>query len=230
PTPYPPVPGLEYIGYCRPALGVGGDYYDFVRVGHGALGIVVGDISGKGIPAALLMASLRASVHAQAIAEPPDLGTLMKRLNALIYEASPGNRYATFFYGQYDPVTRYLAYVNAGHNPPLVFRPRDGGVEVLKVEGGGTVIGLLPDAEYTECGLELAPGDLFVGYTDGVSEAMNTEDEEWGEERMIQAIRACLNLHPRAVVPQVMSAADALASGARQNADMTLGVVRAVGP
>jgi len=228
PQNYPPVPGLEYIGYCRPALGVGGDYYDFVRVDDRALGIAVGDVSGKGIPAALLMASLRASLHAQAIAAPTDLGTLMSRLNALIFEASPGNRYATFFYGQYDARTRHLSYVNAGHNPPLVFRPRDGALEILKVEGGGTVIGLLPAAEYTECGLDLAPGDLFVGYTDGVSEAMNTEGEEWGEERMTQAIRACLHLHPRAVVQQVMAAADAFASGARQNDDMTLVVMRVV--
>jgi sigma-B regulation protein RsbU (phosphoserine phosphatase) len=228
PQHYPPVAGLEYIGYCRPALGVGGDYYDFVRVGEGHLGIAVGDVSGKGIPAALLMASLQASLRAQAISNPTDLATLMQRLNALIYEASPANRYATFFYGQYDPATRHLDYVNAGHNPPMLFRPRDGGVDLLRVDGGGPVIGLLPTADYTQFGIDLVPGDLLFGYTDGVSEAMNTDSEEWGEDRMAQAVRACLSLHPKAVVQQVMAAADAFASGAKQHDDMTLVVVRVV--
>jgi phosphoserine phosphatase RsbU/P len=227
PQHYPPVPGIEYIGYCRPALGVGGDYYDFVKVGE-LLGIAVGDVSGKGIPAALLMASLQASLRAQAISIPSNLATLMERLNALIYETSPPNRYATFFYGQYDPVARRLSYVNAGHNAPMLFRPRGGGTELLRVDGGGPVIGLLPVAAYTQCAIDLAPGDLLVGYTDGISEAMNAEDEEWGEERMADAVRACLGLHPREIVDHLMVAADAFAAGAKQNDDMTLVVVRVV--
>jgi len=219
------VPGLEYAGYCRPALGVGGDYYDFVKVGE-QLGIAVGDVSGKGIPAALLMASLQASLRAQAISTPTDLATLMSRLNALIYEASPANRYATFFYGQYDPATRGLSYVNAGHNAPMVFRRE--GSELLRVDGGGPVIGLLPSAEYRQCGLGLQPGDVLVGYTDGISEAMNPEDEEWGEDRLADAVRACLGLHPKDVVHRVLAAADAFARGAKQHDDMTLVVVRVV--
>ena len=227
PQHYPPVAGIEYVGFCRPALGVGGDYYDFLKVGE-ELGIAVGDVSGKGIPAALLMASLQASLRSQAISTPTDLATLMKRLNALIYEASPANRYATFFYGQYDPPSRRLDYVNAGHNAPMIFRPGNGSVEVLRVDGGGPVIGLLPAAAYTQCAIALAPGDTFVGYTDGVSEAMNAEDEEWGEERMADAIRACLGLHPKEVVDRVMAAADAFVRGAKQHDDMTLVVVRVV--
>jgi phosphoserine phosphatase RsbU/P len=227
PQHYPPVAGIEYVGFCRPALGVGGDYYDFVKVGE-ELGIAVGDVSGKGVPAALLMASLQASLRSQAISTPKDLATLMERLNALIYEASPANRYATFFYGQYDPPSRRLDYVNAGHNAPMIFRPGQGSVEVLRVDGGGPVIGLLPAAAYQQCAIALAPGDLFVGYTDGVSEAMNAEDEEWGEERMADAIRACLGLHPKDVIERVMAAADAFVHGAKQHDDMTLVVVRVV--
>jgi len=228
PQHFPPVSGIEYVGFCRPALGVGGDYYDFVKVGE-QLGIAVGDISGKGIPAALLMASLQASLRAQAISAPVDLATLMARLNELIYENSPANRYATFFYGQYDPATRNLHYVNAGHNAPMVFRPRPGGVELLRVEGGGPVIGLLPSAAYQQFATDLRPGDLLVGYTDGVSEAMNPDDEEWGEERMAEAVRTtCLGLHPKDVVTRLMAAADGFAHGAKQHDDMTLVVVRVV--
>jgi phosphoserine phosphatase RsbU/P len=227
PQHFPPVAGIEYFGFCRPALGVGGDYYDFVKVGE-RLGIAVGDIAGKGIPAALLMASLQASLRAQAISAPVDLATLMARLNELIYENSPANRYATFFYGQYDPGTRRLSYVNAGHNAPMVFRPRAGEVDLLRVEGGGPVIGLLPTAAYTQCAIDLAPGDLLLGYTDGVSEAMNPDDEEWGEERMAEAVLVCLGLHPKEVVARLMAAADGFAHGAKQHDDMTLVVVRVV--
>jgi phosphoserine phosphatase RsbU/P len=225
PQHYPPVPGIEYLGYCRPAQGVGGDYYDFLTVGDD-LGVAVGDVSGKGVPAALLMASLQASLRAQAIATPTDLATLMERLNALIYDASPANRYATFFYGQYDPSTRRLDYVNAGHNAPMIFRPRGDAVDLLRVEGGGPVVGLLPTVAYTQCSITLASGDLFLGYTDGVSEAMDPEDEEWGEERMATAVRGCLGRPPKEVIDCVMAGADAFARGAKQHDDMTLIVVR----
>jgi sigma-B regulation protein RsbU (phosphoserine phosphatase) len=226
PQEYPPVAGLRYAGHCRPALGVGGDYYDFIEVPGGALGIAIGDISGKGIPAALLMASLQASLRAQAISGPTDLAALMTRLNQLIHASSPGNRYATFFYGQYDPTSRRLEYVNAGHNAPMVFR---GGVsgEVLRIEAGGPVIGLLPVTSYEQRSIVLQPGDVFVSFTDGVSEAMNREDEEWGEERLIATVRQCDGLDMRGLVARIMAGADGFADGAKQHDDMTLVVARA---
>lgn len=221
----PPVTGLEYIGFCRPALGVGGDYYDFVEIAGGGLGIAIGDVSGKGIPAALLMASLRASLRAQTISGSMDLAALMGRLNRLIYEASAANRYATFFYAQYEPATRRLSYVNAGHNAPMLFRAS--GV-VARVEGGGPVIGLLPEAEYVASALVLAPGDLLLAYTDGISEAMNPQDEEWGEERMMDAVRAVPDTAPPTVLARVLAEADRFATGAKQHDDMTLVVARVV--
>jgi sigma-B regulation protein RsbU (phosphoserine phosphatase) len=226
PQEFPSVRGLEYAGYCRPALGVGGDYYDFVRVADGGLGIAIGDVSGKGIPAALLMASLRAALRAQALDGSPDLARLVSRLNLLIYEATAANRYATFFYGSYHPVTRCLTYVNAGHNAPFVFRGSTG--QPLRLEGGGPVIGLLPEAGYETQSVTLEPGDLLVAYTDGVSEAMNGEHEEWGEERMAEALRPWSLPAPRpdAVVRTLMAGADAFAAGAPQHDDMTLVVAR----
>jgi sigma-B regulation protein RsbU (phosphoserine phosphatase) len=219
----PEVPGLRYAGYCRPARGVGGDYYDVLEL-PGGLGVAVGDVSGKGIPAALLMACLQASLRAQALMAPAELGALMTRLNALLYDASPGNRYATLFYGHYDAASRRLAYVNAGHNEPVILRP-DG--SVARLPAGGPVVGLLPATAYEPGVVGLGPGDLLVGFTDGVSEAMNAADEEWGEESLIAALRGCAREEPDAVVKALMAGADRFAAGAPQHDDMTLIVLRA---
>ncbi|MGC9946109.1 MAG: GAF domain-containing SpoIIE family protein phosphatase [Bryobacteraceae bacterium] len=235
PQSYPSIPGLDCAGHCRPAQGVGGDYYDFIalrdaawghaRTGEGRLGIAVGDVSGKGISAALLMASLRASLRGQTLGGPADLAALMRNVNALLYEASAANRYATFFYAQYDPSDHTLAYVNAGHNPPIVLR----GDEVLRLEADGPVVGLLPRAQYGQSELVLAPGDILLAYTDGISEAMTVDDEEWGEERMIAAARACRGLAAGDMIDKMMAAADAFTAGAPQHDDMTLVIVKLVG-
>jgi len=222
PQRYPSISGLDCAGYCRPAQGVGGDYYDFVQLPAGRLGIAVGDVSGKGISAALLMASLRASLRGQTLGGPTDLAALMCNVNSLLYEASAANRYATFFYAQYDPRGRTLAFVNAGHNPPAVLR----GEEVLRLEADGPVVGLLPHAQYRQSSIVLAAGDILLAYTDGISEAMTKDDEEWGEERMIAAAEACRALPPRQMIERLMAAADAFTAGAPQHDDMTLVVVK----
>jgi sigma-B regulation protein RsbU (phosphoserine phosphatase) len=226
PQSYPPLPGVDMAGFCRPARGVGGDYYDFLPLSGGRVGIAIGDISGKGIPAALLMAGLQASLRSQAIAAPPDLTTLMSNLNRLICESSPANRYATFFYGEYDPKTRRLAYVNAGHNAPMLFRRGAGPQEALRLDQGGPVIGLLEVVAFQQGEVGLEPGDVLVGFTDGVSEAMNAADEEWGEERLADTVLACAGLAARAAIVRIMDAADAFVAGAPQHDDMTLIVVR----
>ena len=218
----PQVAGLEYAGKCRPASSVGGDYYDFVEMGDGRLGIAIGDISGKGIPAALLMASLQASLRGLAIANPPELSRLMENLNRLIYDASPSNRYATFFYGVYNAVTREFMYVNGGHNPPMIFR----GGDVLRLEEGGPVVGLFGPATYAQGIIFLEPGDTMVLFTDGVSEAMNNEEEEFDEERLIAAVRSGAGMTPIEMIDHVMINCDAFAAGAAQHDDMTLVVVK----
>jgi sigma-B regulation protein RsbU (phosphoserine phosphatase) len=134
-------PGIEYAGACRPALGVGGDYYDFIGLSETTLGIAIGDVSGKGIPAALLMATLRAYLRAQTIQGDSDLAAMMANLNQLVYESSAANRYATFFYGEYDAASGLLKYVNGGHNPPMLFKKAGG---VVRLDVGGPVIGLIP--------------------------------------------------------------------------------------
>jgi phosphoserine phosphatase RsbU/P len=226
PQNLPPIHGLDYCGYCRPALGVGGDYYDFLQLPNGKLGIAVGDVSGKGISAALMMASLQASLRGQTFDGPDDLARLMSRVNRLVFEASAANRYATFFYGQYDPRTRELSYVNAGHNAPMIFRRKDGSWQVLRLDQGGPVVGLLPEFACQQATLALVPGDVMLAYTDGVSEAMNPADEEWGEERMMAAAESCAGIAAEEMIRRLIAAADAFAAGAKQHDDMTLSVLR----
>jgi sigma-B regulation protein RsbU (phosphoserine phosphatase) len=226
PQEYPPVEGIDYAGACRPALGVGGDYYDFILFSKSELGIAIGDVSGKGIPAALLMATLRAFLRGQTLEHKKDLTALMANLNRLVYESSESNRYATFFYGEFDAASRTMNYVNAGHNPPMVFRERNGAPEVIRLDTGGPVIGLMEDCDYSQGRTELAPGDVFVAYTDGISEAMDAADQEWGEQRLQNAALANRGVAARVLIERLMKSADEFVAGAPQHDDMTISVVR----
>ena len=221
PQAYPPIAGLDYAGACRPARGVGGDYYDFIRLSDTELGIAIGDVSGKGISAALLMATLRAYLHVQTQGRVTDLAGVMMSLNRLVYESSSANRYASFFYAQYDSSTRVLEYVNAGHNPPLIFRTSDQH-DVLRLEVGGPVIGLIPTCSYVAQSVTLEEGDVLVLFTDGISEAMNAAGEEWGDERLTQVIAANRALPARQLIDRIMRTSDEFVAGAAQYDDMTL--------
>jgi len=228
PQHLPEISGLDYFGRCRTALGVGGDYYDFLALPDGKLGVALGDVSGKGIAAALTMASLQASLRADAMRAGNDIASLITRVNAMLYDASTEDRYATLFYAQYDPATHRLSYVNAGHCPPILLRTatKGGAVERLD-QAGGTVVGLLPECAYEQAEISLSPGDLLVIYTDGFSEAMNPNLEEWGENRLMDAIAACNGLPAKDSIAKIMQATDAFASGAPQSDDMTLVILRA---
>jgi sigma-B regulation protein RsbU (phosphoserine phosphatase) len=218
----PEVAGMDLAGHCRPALGVGGDYYDVVPLDDGRLMIAIGDVSGKGIAAALLMASLRASLRGIVDTGSQDLARMVWKLNRLIHESSTANRYATLFFAIYDPGARELRYVNAGHNPPIVLRGPGGREEAIHLEACGPVVGLLKDVVYEEQSLQLMPGDLFIGYTDGISEAMTLADEEFGEERIQAAVAAVRERSSKEVLGAVFREADAFTAGAPQYDDMTL--------
>src|SRR6202020_473992 len=209
PQTFPNVAGVEMAAHCRPAQAVGGDYYDLIDIRDGSLaeagnalgensysvngttvrgcdrlGIAIGDISGKGMSAALLMASLHASLRGQVLSGAGDLGNKMANVNRLLYDASDSNRYATFFYAELDCPSRTLPYVNGGHHPPAVLRREDGAWQVFRLEDGGPVVALLAGATYKQQMLYLLPGDILLAFTDGISEAMNVADDEWGEDRM----------------------------------------------
>ena len=224
PQTLPEVPRLEFAGYCRPARGVGGDYYDFLSLANGRLGLVIADVSGKGIPAALLMASLQASVRGQSQSGAGQVAELMSNVNQLICDASPENRYATFFYGQFDPATRMLVYSNGGHNNPIVLR----GEEAIRLEIGGPPVGLFKFSRYEQAEIQLEAGDLLVLFTDGVSEAENPAQEEFGEDALVEAARPCMGLRPSQTIQVLMERADAFAAGAPQHDDMTLVIARVV--
>ena len=174
-----------------------------------------------------MMASLQASLRGQTIHFGDDLSSLMSRVNSLLYEASTTNRYATFFYAQYDPATRNLAYVNAGHNPPFLLR-QDG--SVVRLEDGGPVVGMLPAmlVNYTQGAIVMEPGDLLVGFTDGISESMNPTEEEWGEDAMLECLRKISDKPASEILSITVEGADAFAAGAKQHDDMTMVVVKVV--
>jgi serine phosphatase RsbU (regulator of sigma subunit) len=251
PQTFPIVAGVEMAAHCRPAQIVGGDYYDLISIRDGSLagaghapgenissagtttahgcdrlGIAIGDISGKGVSAALLMASLHASLRGQALSGSGDVGTKMANVNRLLYEASDSNRYATFFYGELDCDSRTLHYVNGGHNPPAVLRKEDGAWRVFRLQNGGPAVGLFAGAVYEEHMLHLLPGDILLAFTDGISEAMNAAEDEWGEDRMIAEAQAHADLNAAELLQRLFRAADAFAAGAPQHDDMTLVVLR----
>ena len=226
PQSAPPIRGLDYAGLCRPASSVGGDYYDFLPSSNGQVGFAIGDVSGKGVSAALLMASLQASLRGLAITNPRALSILMANLNRLVYDASPMNRFATLFFGVYDPNPREFSYVNAGHNSPMLFR----GGDLIRLDQGGLVLGVFRQLEYEQASIRLEPGDTLVFFTDGVTETMNSWDDEFGEDRLIGVIHRRDDLNPRGIIDQVMRACDAFADGGPQHDDMTLVVIRVESP
>jgi sigma-B regulation protein RsbU (phosphoserine phosphatase) len=226
PQNLPKIDGLDYCGLCRPARGVGGDYYDFLPLPGGELGVAIGDVAGKGISAALMMASLQASLRGQTMTGPDDLAGVVGRVNRLVYDVSSPERYATFFFARYDPRTRKLTYVNAGHNPPMLLRRRDGQWQLQRLEQGGTVVGLFPHFDYTQDSVELAPGDLLAAYTDGISEAMNEREEEWGEDQLLAVLKQCSSLSAADTIARIMDAADSFTAGAKQYDDMTMVVLK----
>ena len=230
PQHLPAVAGVSLAAACRPAQAVGGDYYDLIEMGDRRLGLAVGDVSGKGISAALLMASLRACLRTITAMGQSDLAGLMGRMNGLVYESSATNRYATFFFAIFNPVTRELCYVNAGHNPPLLIRDSaDGSNGPVRLHAGGPVIGLFPNTTYNEQSITLESGDVLLAYTDGISEAMNENEEEWGEERLIEVAQSVRGHRAEQVLTATFAAADDFAGNAPQHDDMTVLVLKVDG-
>ncbi len=216
---YPAIDGVDCAGLSRAAQGVGGDYYDFIQLTGTRLGTAIGDVSGKGLPAALLMASLQAYVRSETLRRHSDLGILAATLNALVYDRSTSNRYATFFYGEYDSAAGVLDYVNAGHNAPLVIRA-NGSLD--RLEATGPVIGLIPGCAYVQRRVTLQAGDLLLAFTDGAPEALNAGGDEWGEDRFTTSILANIDLSPRDLIQRVIADVDAFAGAAPQYDDMTV--------
>jgi phosphoserine phosphatase RsbU/P len=219
----PPLATLEYAGACMQARQVGGDYYDFLDLGSSRLAFVLADISGKGIAAALLMANLQANLRSRYAIALDDLPRLLNSVNQLFFDSTPDDRYATLFLAVYDDVTRQLEYANCGHNASLLFRA-NGSMECL--DSTSTVIGMSANWECVTQKLCLAPGDLLVIYTDGVTEANDASGNEFGEDRLVDLVRANLALTPEQLITQIQSAVMSFSAN-NQFDDLTLVLARA---
>jgi serine phosphatase RsbU (regulator of sigma subunit) len=238
---------LEYTGGCIQARQVGGDYYDFLDLGTGRLGLVLADVAGKGISGALLMANLQANLRSQYAMALEDLPRLLKSVNQLFYENTGESSYATLFFADYDDSSRCLRYVNCGHLPPLLLRAGMGGptnldvipakAEIHSAEIGNipravqrlqptcTVLGLFDRWECSVAEVQLAPGDTLVLYTDGVTEAANAAGEEFGEDRLIELLRCQRHLPVPTLLETIVATVQEF-SDRKQADDITLVIAR----
>jgi phosphoserine phosphatase RsbU/P len=224
PDEAPVVAGVDLAGYNAACRTVGGDYYDFFPYPDGRIGLALGDVSGKGMPASLMMMGLQARI--QVLAEDPkDLGAFMMRLNKATCVKCPSNRFITFFFCVLDTVTGELRFANAGHNPPILVRASG---EVKMLEGGGPVLGILSIAPYQEDAERLERGDMLVLYSDGVTEATNLDYEEFDEERFIEVLRNNRTEPAAKIVEAVTKAVADFTGAAPQADDITLLVARRV--
>jgi len=220
---------LECAGICQPVRSVGGDYYDFLPLQPGRVGIAVGDVSGKGLSAALLMASLQATLRSFASVRGEAAGEIVADTNRQMCALTETARFVTLFWATYDDVRRELTYVNAGHNHPMLFRAGAADGHPERLESGGTVVGLFPLATWRERTIRLDPGDVLLIYTDGVPEAANASGEEFGDARLEAVVRANRDLPARALCERILREITAFLENESPQDDLTVLVARAVG-
>ncbi|MDZ7371777.1 MAG: serine/threonine-protein phosphatase, partial [candidate division KSB1 bacterium] len=211
-------------GLNQPSRMVGGDYFDCIPLSDGRVVLAVGDVSGKGLGAALLMSNLHAGLHTLLQSGLP-MNEMINRLNDLIYRHTDFDKFITFFYAELDPQSRLLRYVNAGHNPPMLCRS-DGGIELLTE--GGLILGMLEDVDYMIGQVELRSGDLLTAYTDGVTDARNGADELFDEDRLAELVRSAARANLRAdeVCMQIVKAVEDFSRDLPQADDITLLIVK----
>jgi sigma-B regulation protein RsbU (phosphoserine phosphatase) len=203
---------------------VGGDYFDFLDLGSGRLGIALGDISGKGVSAALLMASLQALLRSRAKQSVDEPAGLVKQINESLVESTDSSKFATFFYAVYDSSARTLTYVNAGHNPPFLLRAAT--TVVSRLRPTGMALGFDQQADYGAATEALAPGDLLLAYTDGLTEALNEAGEEFGDARAAGLLVGNRHLGASDLQRLINAELEAFCGRAPQHDDITLVVAR----
>lgn len=218
-------PAVEFAAAAIAADQVGGDFYDIFETDAGLVSIVLGDVSGKGIPAALLVSVIHGAIRSSILTGSAQHEASCERINRMLCERTARERFATLFWANYEPLSATLRYVNAGHAPPLLLRAQ-GGIE--KLDEGGPVLGILPSARYT-CGkVQVRPGDLLVLYSDGISEAASASEEEFGDERVLRIVTERGASAPKEICDQIMHQVAAFASTQKPQDDRTLLIVRFV--
>jgi predicted permease len=221
----PPCASATLAAVTLPARTVGGDYYDFLVLPGDRIGLAIADVSGKGIAAALLMSVVQASLRVISGDSEVSASQLAAKMNRFLYASTGANKYATFFYAQLEERTGRLRYVNAGHNPPYLVRRADSGVEITELGAGGTVLGLFDEAAYEDAEVELRSGDLLVAFTDGVTEAVNADGEDFGEERLKELLQASVGAPAEEVSAKLSERMRQWGAGAEQHDDLTFVVV-----
>jgi serine phosphatase RsbU (regulator of sigma subunit) len=222
----------DFAAVSVPARRIGGDYYDFIELHDGAIGIALADVSGKGVAAALIMSVVQASLRIISSEGEVLLPNLVARMNEFVYRSTPSSKYATFFYARFDGQRRQLRYVNAGHNPPYLFRAgRASGSEpalpvIEELSTGGTVVGMFPEMGYEEATVDLLPGDVLLIFTDGVPEAHNPANEEFGEERLQQLLRTTAHLPADEISARISAETKDWIRDAEQYDDLTFIVMK----
>ena len=222
PRSAPAMKTVELIGVCQPARMVSGDYYDYLCLPNGNLGIAIGDVAGKGISAALLMASIQSIMRTQLAAGPHSPAEVVAQLNRQLYANTAPEKYATFFFGIYDEQARTLTYTNAGHLPPLLVRPA--GVQLLEVTG--TVVGAFPSIRYGEKSVPVGEGDVFVAYTDGITEPENAYGEEFGVERLAAVTMNYRSSAVANIAAKIMEAVTEWSAASEMPDDMTVVIAK----
>ena len=230
PSSAPELDDLEVLGVCRPARSVSGDFFDYLRLEDGRLAISFGDVSGKGISAALVMASLHSILRTQvALLRPDDSQSLeraaslvVEHANVQLCEDTAPDKFSTLFFGAFDPKSGTLTYSNAGHLPPLLIR----GGEISKLDINGMIVGAFPHAEYSSTSLALVSGDVLVAFTDGVTEPENSQGEEYGEDRLYEALSGRADQPLQAVIEDVMDDVVRWTGDSTLQDDMTMLVMR----
>ncbi len=222
PKSNPEIQGYQIAGRSIPAKDVGGDYYDFIPMEDNHLTFCLGDISGKGIQAALLMANLQASLRGQTL-----MGITCKNCvsftNNLLYNSTESNKFATLFYGILHPDENKITFCNAGHNEPVLMHKSG---EVTRLKEGGLIVGILPDLSYEEKTIDFQPGNILVIFSDGITEAMNSNEEEYGEERLLNFIEKNKTLPAVELINSIIKNVKDFAGNVEQMDDMTIIVIK----
>ncbi len=225
PKSAPEIPGYDIAGTSIAAQVVGGDYFDFIPCEEGRYAICLGDVSGKGLPASLLMANLQATLRGQTLLNPP-AKICLQRSNRLLYQSTSSEKFVTLFYSILDTRTHTLSFTNAGHDAPILLAK---GGDVNRLETGGVVLSIMEEFPYDEDQLTLAPGDVLIVYSDGITEAINMNQELFGVDRLLAAIRANRDKSANELIESIVAAVKAYAGPAPQADDMTLVVIKRLG-
>jgi sigma-B regulation protein RsbU (phosphoserine phosphatase) len=218
----PECKGFDISGYMTPCYQVGGDYYDYIPIGTDRLGVTIADVSGKGVSASLLMASLRASLHSE-VHLHYSMEKMTAKLNDFIHKSSAINSFITFFFCELNMKSGELRFINAGHNPPIILDKKG---KIKRMESSGLCLGMFPDVEYKAQTVALYPGDVSVLFTDGITESRNKENKEFEEEKLVKLLKKNARLPASQLITQIQNEVETFTAGTEQMDDQTVVIIK----